>query len=89
MFVLGIGEVAFGLLFLVLWRRRSLFAVNAVLLAALLVSVLPGGGSLLSGPFNPLTLTIAMWALSLIGWWSGRDLPSAGNCLRREPELEN
>jgi hypothetical protein len=86
--LLGFGEIAFGFLFLILWRRRSLFAVNAVLLAALLVSALPAGGSLFSAPFNPFTLTIAMWALSLIGWWSACDLPSASNCLRREPELE-
>jgi DoxX-like family len=87
--LLGFGEIAFGLLFLILWRRRSLFAVNAVFLAALLVAALPVGEPLFSAAFNPLTLTIAMWALSLIGWWSARDLPSAGNCLRREPELEN
>lgn len=84
--LLGSAEILFGLAFLVFWRSRSLFVANAIVLALLLAGAAPAGASLWAAPFNPLTLTIAMWGLSLVGWMVCRDLPSAANCLREEPE---
>ncbi|HET9131543.1 MAG TPA: DoxX-like family protein, partial [Terriglobia bacterium] len=82
----GIAEVAFGLLMLLAWRVRSLFAVTVVVMLAALAFVGMESPRFLSAAFNPVTLNLSMIALSLIGLISGRDLPSASRCLRKRGE---
>ncbi len=82
---IGFGEIAFGLLHLLLWRWRGLFAGNIVLLLLLASGAAVSQPSVFLQPFNPTTLTIGMAALSVVGLLSQRHLPSARRCLRREP----
>ena len=83
---LGLAEIVFGVLFLLLWRQSRLFIWNMILLVILTVDALIGQPGIFVAPFNPITLNIAMIGLSLIGLWSARDLPSATNCRRKPNE---
>ena len=82
----GLAEVAFGILFLTLWRSRSLFLGNAAALVILLLGAAFSQPRLLVAPFNPLTLNLAMIALGFAGYLSSSQLPSARRCARRRPE---
>jgi hypothetical protein len=81
---LGLAEIVFGVLFLLLWRQASLFIWTMILLVILTVGALISQPGIFVAPFNPITLNVAMIGLSLMGLWSARDLPSAANC-RRKP----
>ena len=82
----GIAEIAFGLVLLLAWRVRSLFAVTIVVMLAALAFVGVEAPRYLSAAFNPVTLNLSMIALSWIGLICGRDLPSASRCLRKRGE---
>jgi hypothetical protein len=83
----GIAEIVFGLLLLSLWRVRSLFLVNALLLAILLVGAAASQPRLLVAPFNPLTLNLVMATLGIAGYLSSFHLPTSRRC-HRQPEEE-
>lgn len=75
----GLSEVIMGSAFLGLPRTRALFPLNALLLLGL------GAGAvrtpvLFRMPFNPISLTAAMLALSTVGYVAGRQIPSASRC---------
>ncbi|WP_314591169.1 DoxX-like family protein [Paenibacillus terrigena] len=81
---MGILEVIFGLLFLIMGlnRRKIMYIWNIGLLILLGMSgVLQP--ELYVAPFNPVTLNFGMIALSVVGLLSLPDLPRASNCLRR------
>lgn len=80
----GFGEIAFGVLLLVFWRRRSLLAINAAAMIVLAIVAAASDAQLYLMQFNPATLNLSLIALSLIGWIAARELPSAHRCLRRE-----
>jgi hypothetical protein len=82
----GVAEVLFGVLFLVLWRARSMFAVNAVVLVFLVLGAAFSQPRLLVAPFNPLTLNLSMVALGVAGYLASSRLPTSLRCLRRPPE---
>jgi hypothetical protein len=82
----GVLEILFGVLFLWRWRSRSLFLLNIVVLGVLGLGALVSQPQVFLAPFNPLTLSVAMIALSLVGFWSAHDLPSARSCRRRKQE---
>jgi hypothetical protein len=84
--LMGLGEIAFGLLFVMLHggKRKILYKMN------ILVLVLLGLGAAVHpaiyiAPFNPITLSLAMIALSFTGLLNFPQLPSARRCLRIEP----
>ncbi len=81
--VIGVVEVVFGVLALLLWRWRPFFVINAVLMLGALLSVALQSPSYLFAAFNPVTLNIAMIMLSALGYLSASELPSAAHCLRR------
>jgi uncharacterized membrane protein YphA (DoxX/SURF4 family) len=85
--LVGWVEIAFGLLFLIAWRARSLFIVNILFMLCALILVAFNSPRYLVAAFNPVTLNTTMIALSLIGYMSGKDMPSAKRCKRR-PEVE-
>jgi len=85
---IGVGEVGFGILMLLLWRWRGMFAVNAALMAGALIAVCLRSPEFVTTAFNPVTLNGLMIVLSVVGWISGRRLPTASMCLRRAPEGE-
>jgi hypothetical protein len=84
----GLAEVAFGVLFLTLWRTRSLFLVNAALLVLLALGAAFSQPRLRVAPFNPVTLNLAMIALGFAGYLSSSHLPTSRRCARRRPEGE-
>jgi len=79
----GIAEVAFGVLMLVAWRVRPLFAVTVALMLVALAFVGFESPRFLGAAFNPVTLNLPMISLSVIGLLCGKDLPSASRCLRK------
>ena len=79
---LGIGEILFGILFLFLGGSKWLQAIN------ILALILVFGGAILQpvlliAPFNPVTLNLAMIALSVVNLAMIDQTPSARRCLRR------
>jgi hypothetical protein len=80
---LGVAQVILGLLHVAAWRSRM------PLYLGLLSLVILGGGGFIARPdlfilpFNPTMLILMMLALTFIDFACGRDLPTAGRCLRR------
>jgi DoxX-like family len=84
--VIGLAEIAFGLVLLAAWRAGILFVLTIVLMIVALVAVALRTPDYLAAAFNPVTLNIAMITLSSIGLLSARDLPSAARCKRKRVE---
>lgn len=82
--VFGLAEIGFALLLLAMWHRRWLLLVNIPLMLALLGVGLTSPAYLVAA-FNPVTLNLAVIILSVIGYLSSADLPSANHCIRKEP----
>ncbi len=82
---IGVGEIVFGAIFLLLWRVRGMFAINAVLMVLATAAVAVRSPVYLFAAFNPVTLNLALVALSAVGWLSSQSLPTASRCLRRSP----
>lgn len=83
---MGGAEVVMGLLFILFWRARSLFLLNAILMLLATIAVSAQSPLYLRAAFNPVTLNVCMIALSLIGWLASRNLPSAKMCKRSKEE---
>ncbi|HYN88745.1 MAG TPA: DoxX-like family protein, partial [Ardenticatenaceae bacterium] len=83
--LVGWGEVALGVLFLLAWRSRWLFLANVGLMLAAVLAVARNSRRFLPAAFNPVTLNLAMIVLSLVGFISGARIPTASRCLRRQP----
>jgi hypothetical protein len=79
----GALELAFAAATLLLWRWRPYFLVNAIVMIGALVAVGVQSPSYLIAAFNPVTLNIGMIVLSIAGYLSAAQLPSASRCLRR------
>jgi hypothetical protein len=84
--LVGAAEIIFGLLFLVPLFGKRLHHLNVIVLLALGLGAAWSQKALLVAPFNPVSLTAAMIALSLVAILNTDGLPGAGNCLRRPPE---
>ena len=84
--LLGGGEVAFGCCWLLPWPLRRLFLVNIGLMVLATAAVARGAPRYLAAAFNPVTLNLAVIALSLVGLITSDDLPAARRCLRERPE---
>ena len=80
---LGFAEIAFGVVLLAAWNARLPLIVTVVLMIGALFSVAVQAPEYLVAAFNPVTLNIAMIALSVIGLLSMVNLPSAGRCKRK------
>ncbi len=86
--LVGMAEVVFGVVMLLALRQRWLFLLNAGIMLLALVVVAARSPQYLWQAFNPVTLNVCVMALSLIGFFVGSRVPSAGNCLRRPPQGE-
>lgn len=84
--VFGVAECVIALLALVSWRWRPFFLANALLMAAALFAVALRSPSHLVAAFNPVTLNVLMIVLSVAGFISSKQLPSASRCLRKPPK---
>ncbi len=78
---MGIAEIVFGL-WLLCCRGRKLHYLNLALLAALLLSGL-ASPAIYVAPFNPVTLNLAMMALSALYVLEREPAPSAKHCIRK------
>lgn len=77
-------EIFFSLLLLVLWRHKwPLWLTLVLMLVGIPVVAISAPGYLIAA-FNPVTLNLALAALSAISIIAGRDLPTAASC-RRKP----
>ncbi|MEY9093838.1 DoxX-like family protein [Paenibacillus sp. RC84] len=81
--LLGAGEIGIGLLAAAAHRQAGVYILQAALLLVLPAIALARSPQLLQAPFNPLTLSGAMAGLCLLAFWSRRELPQAGRCLRK------
>lgn len=80
---IGVAEIMFGISAIALWRWRGFFVLNGLIMVAALLEVTLRSPSYLLAAFNPVTLNTAVIGLSLLGYFSGKEVPSAANCLRR------
>lgn len=84
--VVGMIEIAIAVCTILSWRSRLFFAFNILAMLIALASVAVMSPSYLFGAFNPVTLNLAMIALSLNGHIASADIPSASRCLGEPPE---
>ena len=82
---IGCGEVLIGLLFLLMWRWRPMFVLNAAAMVLALLVVAVNSPSYLEAAFNPVTLNLAVIALSIAGWFASKCIPTSRRCLRKAP----
>jgi uncharacterized membrane protein YphA (DoxX/SURF4 family) len=78
-------EIAIGVLFLWAWYWRGAFVANGVMMLLALAAVGIKSPEYLKAAFNPVTLNLAMIALSAVGWIAAARVPSARRCLRTAP----
>ena len=82
---IGALEILFGLAFLATWKRRSVFLANVLFMLIAAVAVGIQSPAYLIAAFNPVTLNLAVIALSIVGWIAARYAPSARHCFRKPP----
>lgn len=80
--LVGLVEIAIAVVAITSWRRRSFFLFNIAAMVVALANVIIQSPSYLVGAFNPVTLNLAMIALSAIGYIAATEIPSASRCLR-------
>jgi hypothetical protein len=83
---IGLAEVGFGLLMLAGTRWRWLFGLNIAIMLVALAGVAARSPQYLHAAFNPVTLNLCVIALSVIGLWVSSRVPSARNCMRKQPQ---
>ncbi len=81
---MGLGEIALGVSMLMLKRSRCIYYFQIIALMLLLFGAFFGQPKIIIQPFNPVSLTLGMTALAVVGLKTLRDLPSAGHCLRKK-----
>jgi hypothetical protein len=86
--LLGLAEVAFGVLLLLTWRQRWPFVATIALMLLATAGVALRSPQYLGAAFNPVTLNVAVIALALIGFIANVGSPFAGRCLRRRRSRE-
>jgi hypothetical protein len=84
--VIGALELVFAVVTLLSWQWRSFFLLNILAMVAALIAVGLQSPSYLVAAFNPVTLNVGMALLSMVGYLSATELPSASRCLRRPPK---
>lgn len=82
----GIAEILFGIVLLIFGRKKWLHWINVAALFLLTTIGLIGNPESALAPFNPVTITLAMIALSVIVLNNLNNLPSAKNCIRKAPK---
>ena len=60
----------------IVWRANS--AISILTLGAVLADK-----TIAFAPFNPVTLNVTLWVLSIIGLILSKDMPSAKSCKRK------
>lgn len=84
--VVGVIEMVIAACAILSWRSRLFFAFNILAMVIALADVAVMSPSYLAAAFNPVTLNLAMIALSLVGFLAAAEIPSASRCLREPPQ---
>lgn len=84
--IVGGIEILFGLLILLLWNQRWLLWLTIALMILTLGVVVITAPTYLIAAFNPVSLNFLMIAMALTGLIAGKNIPSAGRCLRTPGE---
>ncbi len=82
--VVGWAEILFALVLIIFWRHRWPLWVTLVFMLLGIPAVAISAPGYLGAAFNPLTLNLAVAALSAVALAAGRDLVTAARC-RRKP----
>jgi MFS family permease len=82
-------EILFGALILYRWSWRSIYLANIALMVLATVAVTLNSPAFLTATFNPVTLNLAMIALSIVGWISSEMLASSRRCRRLAPKEQS
>ena len=85
-FWIGVCEMIIALCWLLPYGKRKLFGLQMLLFPLLTISAVLSDTSIALAPFNPVTLNVALWVLSIIGFVLSKDLPSAKSCKRKRGE---
>lgn len=78
----GSLEIVWAIVLILAWNQRKVLLFNAFLTLAL-TAVVFWQPSTLVDPFNPLTQNLCLISLAIVGYLSGKNLPSARRCLRK------
>nr|WP_044640150.1 DoxX-like family protein [Risungbinella massiliensis] len=81
---LGIAEIGLGITWLLYTNKRRLLEIQIILFPLLTLSVILADPSYLVHPFNPFTLNISLFVLSVIGFFVSEDVPTAKYCKRQK-----
>lgn len=81
--LIGLAEVMIGVLWLFPFHKKKWFLPHIGLLVLLSVCAGMADTAAFAHPFNPVTLNAALIVLSLIGYLSADDIPSARNTIRK------
>ncbi|MEG0258915.1 MAG: hypothetical protein RR651_03495, partial [Lysinibacillus sp.] len=57
-------------------------ALQILLFPILTLSALVADFSIAGAPFNPVTLNVTLWFMSIVGYIVSKDLPTAKSCKR-------
>ncbi|HLK13614.1 MAG TPA: DoxX-like family protein [Fimbriimonadaceae bacterium] len=82
--IVGVLEVVYGVLVIACFRSRWVIGLQIPALVALSLAALLTTPKLFVGPFNPLTLNVALLALVAVALFAEQDLPSARGCRRKK-----
>lgn len=80
--LIGLGEIAFGLLWLLPFKKKRLFLLHGMVIFGLTVLTGIGNSAYFFAPFNPITLNVPLFILSLIGYLNSGELPDHRRCKR-------
>ena len=83
MIFIGIAEVLFGVLWLIYRRKKHIFALQVAVFPLLTIAALIAAPEAAIHPFNPVTFNLALFVLSLIGYCTSKDVPTAKRCKRK------
>lgn len=81
-YLIGIIEIIFGVVWLVYKHKKRLFYLQLLLFPLLTLSVIWSAPVMLGNPFSPLTFNITLFVLSIIGIVVSKDIPSSKSCKR-------
>lgn len=83
---IGLAEILFSFIWLLPINKRPLYILQMALFPILLISAVVPSYATLIGPFNVLTLNMALFVLSIIGFVLHQNVPTAKSCKRKRGE---
>ena len=83
---IGVAEILFGLVVLLLWRSRWPLAMTVVAMLSALATVVWRSPRFVTAAFNPVTLNALVIAVCAIAWLAMPHVPTAKHCLRVQPK---